>query len=185
MIYNSCFDIIGPIMVGPSSSHTAGVVAIGKFVHDFLGGEPHEATIIFYDSFSETYKGHGTDKAIIGGLLGMDTDDIRIKEAAAIAAERSMAVAFEFRGDCPYYDHPNTVLVAVRRNNESAVIGGVSLGGGLSKIFLINGNEVDLPLNLDLNLDAIRKPYKGNHAVRRIGRSEHELHVNERTSGAV
>ncbi len=67
MVYNSCFDIIGPIMVGPSSSHTAGVVSIGKSVYDFLGGEPEAVQIIFYDSFSETYKGHGTDKAVIGG----------------------------------------------------------------------------------------------------------------------
>jgi L-serine dehydratase len=96
MIYNSCFDIIGPIMVGPSSSHTAGVVAFGRFVHDFLGGVPNEATIIFYDSFSETYKGHGTDKAVIGGLLGMDTDDGRIREAIEIAAARNMAVELIF-----------------------------------------------------------------------------------------
>ena len=64
MEFQSCFDIIGPIMVGPSSSHTAGVVSIGKFIHEWLGGCPEEAQIVFYDSFAETYQGHGTDKAL-------------------------------------------------------------------------------------------------------------------------
>ncbi len=61
MEFQSCFDIIGPIMVGPSSSHTAGVVSIGKFIHEWIGGCPEKADIVFYDSFAETYQGHGTD----------------------------------------------------------------------------------------------------------------------------
>ena len=160
MVYNSCFDIIGPIMVGPSSSHTAGVVSIGKFVYDFLGGEPEAVQIIFYDSFSETYKGHGTDKAVIGGLLGMETDDKRIRDAIEIAAERSLAFAFVCEGECPYYDHPNTVLITARIENEAVVIGGVSLGGGISKIFHINGCAVDIPLNVDFDLSEIRVLYE-------------------------
>ncbi|MGG1658071.1 serine dehydratase beta chain [Brevibacillus sp. NRS-1366] len=160
MVYDSCFDIIGPIMVGPSSSHTAGVVSIGKFVHDFLGGEPEAAHIVFYDSFSETYKGHGTDKAVIGGLLGMDTDDKRIREAIELAARRKVALTFECQGDCPYYDHPNTVLITATRANATAIIGGVSIGGGISKIFSINGCELDLPLNLAYELEAIRTKYE-------------------------
>ena len=72
------FDIIGPIMIGPSSSHTAGAVRIGKYARSILGGTPVKAHIRFSGSFAKTYKGHGTDKAVIAGVLGMDTDDARI-----------------------------------------------------------------------------------------------------------
>ncbi|MED2256503.1 serine dehydratase beta chain [Brevibacillus parabrevis] len=156
MVYNSCFDIIGPIMVGPSSSHTAGVVTIGKFVRDFLGGEIESATIVFYDSFSETYKGHGTDKAVVGGLLGLDTDDSRIRVALELAAAKGLQVVFEKRGDCPYYDHPNTVMIQARTARDIAVIGGVSLGGGISKVFYVNEFAVDIPLNAPYDLDDLR-----------------------------
>lgn len=159
MVYNSCFDIIGPIMVGPSSSHTAGVVTIGKFVHDFLGGGIESAEIVFYDSFSETHKGHGTDKAIVGGLLGLDTDDSRIRVALELAAKRGVRLAFECRGECPYYDHPNTLLVRAKTARDTAVIGGVSLGGGISKIFYLNDFAVDLPLNAPYDLNELRNKF--------------------------
>lgn len=104
MEFQSCFDIIGPIMVGPSSSHTAGVVSIGKFIYELLGDYPQEANIVFYDSFAETYQGHGTDKALLGGLLGMDTDDSRIKNSLEWAKESGMQYQFEFAESCEYYD---------------------------------------------------------------------------------
>ena len=94
MEFQSCFDIIGPIMVGPSSSHTAGVVSIGKFIYELLGGLSARGEYLFYDSFSETYQGHGTDKALLGGLLGMDTDDSRIKHSLELAKEYWYAVSF-------------------------------------------------------------------------------------------
>lgn len=156
MLYNSCFDIIGPIMVGPSSSHTAGVVSIGRFVHDFLKGSPKKATIIFYDSFAETHKGHGTDKAIVGGLIGMDTDDVRIRHAEEMARTQGMEIHFELEGNCPYYEHPNTVLIQAEKDGQSVMIGGVSLGGGISKIFHINGSSVDVPLNAPYDLEQLR-----------------------------
>lgn len=157
MIYNSCFDIIGPIMVGPSSSHTAGVVSIGKFVYEFLRGEPDAAVIDFYDSFSETYRGHGTDKAVVGGLLGMDTDNMRIRKALEIAQEQKVEIVIHCNDHCPYYDHPNTVLIRAHREGISVTIGGVSLGGGISKIFQINGYSLDIPLNSPYNVDLIRE----------------------------
>lgn len=156
MLYNSCFDIIGPIMVGPSSSHTAGVVSIGKFVHDFLQGPPQKAKIIFYDSFAETHKGHGTDKAIVGGLIGMDTDDVRIRHAEEMARTGGMEIHFELDGNCPYYEHPNTVLIQAEKDGEAVLIGGVSLGGGISKIFCINGFSVDVALNAPYDLEKLR-----------------------------
>ena len=96
MEFQSCFDIIGPIMVGPSSSHTAGVVSIGKFIYELIRRTVRKANIVFYDSFAETYQGHGTDKALIGGLLGMDTDDTRIKHSLEWAKENGMKYHFEF-----------------------------------------------------------------------------------------
>ena len=96
MEFQSCFDIIGPIMVGPSSSHTAGVVSIGKFIYELLGDYPQETNIVFYDSFAETYQGHGTDKALLGGLLGMDTDDSDIKHSLEWAKEYGMQYHFNF-----------------------------------------------------------------------------------------
>ncbi|UOF89302.1 hypothetical protein LSG31_15515 [Fodinisporobacter ferrooxydans] len=157
MIYNSCFDIIGPIMVGPSSSHTAGVVAIGKFVHDFLGGVPERVFIVLYDSFAETYKGHGTDKAIVGGLIGMDTNDLRIRQAMETAFLRNMRVEFAFEETCPFFDHPNTVLIRAKRGNDEVLIGGVSLGGGISKICYMNGLPVNVMLNASYDLEQLKQ----------------------------
>src|SRR3954468_12269965 len=117
MEFQSCFDIIGPIMVGPSSSHTAGVVSIGKFIYEWVGGCPEKAKIVFYDSFAETYQGHGTDKALIGGLLGMNTDDPRIKNSLEWAKEDGMQYHFEFEDKCTYYNHPNTTIVIAKCNN--------------------------------------------------------------------
>src|SRR5690625_1545286 len=81
MKFNSVFDIIGPIMIGPSSSHTAGAARIGKAARTLFGKEPTWATIHLYESFAKTYKGHGTDFALVGGLLNYDPDDARMRQA--------------------------------------------------------------------------------------------------------
>jgi L-serine dehydratase len=155
MEFQSCFDIIGPIMVGPSSSHTAGVVLIGKFIHELIGGRPNEATIILYDSFSETHQGHGTDKALLGGLLGMDTDDSRIKHSIEMTVQYGLSYEFQFEDSCPYFEHPNTTVVRVKRGDCVAKVGGASLGGGLSKIFMINEEMVDIRLSAGVDFTAL------------------------------
>ncbi len=147
MEFQSCFDIIGPIMVGPSSSHTAGVVSIGKFIYELLGDCPQEANIVFYDSFAETYQGHGTDKALLGGLLGMDTDDTRIKHSLEWAKEVGMKYHFQFKDICEYYDHPNTTIVTAKCGDRVVKVGGASLGGGLSKIFMVDEEKADIRLS--------------------------------------
>lgn len=147
MEFQSCFDIIGPIMVGPSSSHTAGVVSIGKFIHELVGGCPEEAMIIFYDSFSETHRGHGTDKALLGGLLGMDTADLRIKHSIELSAQYGLSYEFQLEDHCPYFEHPNTTVVTAKRGECVVKVGGASLGGGLSKIFMIDEEMVDIRLS--------------------------------------
>src|SRR5690606_30669792 len=92
---SSVFDMIGPVMIGPSSSHTAGVVRIGRVARRLLGSQPEQADIVFYNSFARTYAGHGSDRAIIAGLLDYKTDDKRIKEALDIAPVEGLAFSFK------------------------------------------------------------------------------------------
>jgi L-serine dehydratase len=155
MEFNSCFDIIGPIMVGPSSSHTAGAVSIGKFVYEWLGGCPDEAEITLYGSFAKTYQGHGTDKALVGGLLGMATDDVRIKRALEIAEDRKINFTFQLEDQCPYFDHPNTTVIQATKGKKTVKVGGASIGGGLSKIFRIGDQTVDVRLGTDDDLSSV------------------------------
>lgn len=160
MEYRSCFDIIGPIMIGPSSSHTAGALLIGKFAYSLLDKVPEQAEIVFYDSFAQTYRGHGTDKALIGGLLNLDTDDHRIKEALALAQSLQLEVKFKLEESCPYYEHPNTVLISAENQGHKVKVGGASLGGGLVKIFLINHLKVDLRISSEDDLVSLSKRFK-------------------------
>ncbi len=92
MKFNSVFDIIGPVMIGPSSSHTAGAARIGKAARNLFGKEPTWARIHLYESFAKTYQGHGTDFALAGGLLGFETDDPRMNKALEIADERNLDI---------------------------------------------------------------------------------------------
>lgn len=147
MDFNSSFDIIGPIMVGPSSSHTAGVVSIGKYAYEQFGGVADQVEITLYDSFAETYKGHGTDKAVVGGLLGFHTADLRIKTALDMAQQQGMKVTFHLEEQCPYYAHPNTILIEGYRGDRFVQVGGFSLGGGISKIFRHQYQQVDILLS--------------------------------------
>lgn len=105
------FDIIGPIMIGPSSSHTAGAARIGKYALNILGAKPVKADIYFSGSFAKTYKGHGTDKAIVAGILGMDTDDPGIKYSFETAEHRGLEFAFH-TGEIENA-HPNTAFIVL------------------------------------------------------------------------
>lgn len=135
------FDIIGPIMIGPSSSHTAGAVRIGKYARSILGERPVRARISFTGSFAKTYQGHGTDKAIIAGILGMDADDSRICNSMEIAREEELDYMFEtleLEGV-----HPNTVILEIEGESGRIVhVRGSSVGGGNILINRINGAEV-------------------------------------------
>lgn len=136
------FDIIGPIMVGPSSSHTAGAVRIGGMVRRILGELPQSALIRLHGSFAQTYKGHGTDRALIGGLLGFAPDDLRIKASLDLAREAGLEYQFvpENLGDV----HPNTVLItAVGVSGKQVEVMGCSVGGGNILIRQVNGVDVE------------------------------------------
>ena len=137
------FDIIGPIMIGPSSSHTAGAVRIGKYARSVLGKRPVKAVIRFSGSFSKTYKGHGTDKAIVAGILGMDTDDDRIRNSMQIATEEGLD--FRFIEDDIDGAHPNTAEITLTdADGRTALIQGCSIGGGNIIITKINDTEVSI-----------------------------------------
>lgn len=137
-------DIIGPIMVGPSSSHTAGALRIASMARNLLSGEPVKAAFTLYGSFSQTYRGHGTDKALVAGLLGMATDDARVRTSFDQAKERGLA--FEFTSDPKTKtEHPNTVDIDVTDENGLRVrVRGVSIGGGAAELREVDGVAVNI-----------------------------------------
>ncbi|MGX7069319.1 L-serine ammonia-lyase, iron-sulfur-dependent subunit beta [Gemella bergeri] len=142
MKYRSVFDIIGPIMVGPSSSHTAGAVRIGLFTRHIFGKEPEKVRITLYGSFKETYKGHGTDIALIGGLLGYNTSDKRIRNSMETAKEKG--IEFEFIESEVEHIHPNTAKIEVSAGKDNLDLVGKSIGGGKMVIFELLGFDVNL-----------------------------------------
>jgi L-serine dehydratase len=135
---SSVFDMIGPVMIGPSSSHTAGVVRIARAAIRILGGPPDEAMITFYNSFARTYEGHGSDRAILGGLMDFKTDDSRIKTALEIAAERGLNYKFKSIGNSSIH-HPNTIKLNLKRGDQEIEVVGESLGGGVINIAEVDG----------------------------------------------
>lgn len=130
--------MIGPIMIGPSSSHTAGVVKIASAGIQILGSIPDEASITFYNSFARTYEGHGSDRAILGGLMGFQTDDIRIKDALALAQEMGLNYQFKSIANSSIH-HPNTIKLKIRKGSKTVEIVGESLGGGVINIAEVDG----------------------------------------------
>ena len=142
MKYRSVFDIIGPVMVGPSSSHTAGAVRIGLFTRYIFGRQPEDVKITLYGSFKETYKGHGTDIALIGGLLGYNTSDKRIRTSMDDAKLAGME--FEFIESGIEHIHPNTAKIEVQAGRYSLDLIGKSIGGGKMVIFELLGFDVNL-----------------------------------------
>ncbi len=150
------FDIIGPVMIGPSSSHTAGAARIGKVAGKLLGSPVRKAEILLHGSFAKTYVGHGTDRAIIGGLLGFDPDDARLTDSFSIA--ESVGLEFEFKPADLGHVHPNTArLNLTSESGEQVCITASSVGGGVISIIRIDDAEVnfaaDLPTTVIFNED--------------------------------
>ena len=142
MAFLSIFDVVGPNMVGPSSSHTAGAAAITLIAKKIFARDIKDVKFILYGSFAKTYKGHGTDKALLGGSLGFASDDLRIKDSFNIAKERGVSYSFE-ESDIEL-DHPNIVDVCMTDGeNNKMIIRGVSVGGGKVKIVAIDGVSVE------------------------------------------
>lgn len=136
------FDLIGPVMIGPSSSHTAGAARIGLTAHMLLGEDVREAEIGLHGSFAKTYHGHGTDRALVGGLMGMSVDDPRLRDSLALAQEAGLIIRFStlsIRGA-----HPNTVrLNLTGKSGKVLSMEAASVGGGSIEIHRLNGIHVE------------------------------------------
>ncbi|MFD9628214.1 L-serine ammonia-lyase, iron-sulfur-dependent subunit beta [Peribacillus muralis] len=142
MKYRSAFDIIGPVMIGPSSSHTAGAARIGRVARTLFGKQPNKAIISLYGSFAKTYRGHGTDVAVVGGILDFDTDDERIPTSLMIAQEAGMEVSFTIEDTV--MDHPNTVKIRLFDEDKELELVGISIGGGTIEITELNTFKLKL-----------------------------------------
>lgn len=141
------FDLIGPIMVGPSSSHTAGAVRIGQVARRLLGETPERAELYLHGSFADTGSGHGTDRALIAGLLGMAPDDERIPQSFEYA--KAAGLEFEFASVQLRDAHPNSALLKLygKNGNEMQIIG-VSVGGGRIQVREVNGMKLNFSAEL-------------------------------------
>lgn len=134
--YQSVFEIIGPVMVGPSSSHTAGAVRIGQIARNIYGGNARKAKITFYGSFAHTYSGHGTDVAIIAGIMGMETFDSRIPMAYHEAEKAGLKIEIIENFDPVTF--PNTCRIELSGDKDMVSLVGISVGGGTVQILEIN-----------------------------------------------
>lgn len=141
------FDMIGPVMIGPSSSHTAGVVRIGRVANRILGATPEHADVIFYNSFARTFEGHGSNRAILAGLMDFHTDDKRIKDALDLTKEVGLSYTFRSIGSASTY-HPNTVKIIARKGDRNVEVVGESRGGGVIRIKEVNGFDSNFTASL-------------------------------------
>lgn len=138
----SAFDVLGPIMIGPSSSHTAGACRIANTALKICGTDFKSVEFLLHGSFAHTYKGHGTDKALVGGIMGYDTDDERIRDSFNIAEKNGVKFSFNTTDLGEKY-HPNTVKIIFHYDNKpDQYIIGTSIGGGAIMIVDINGIEI-------------------------------------------
>lgn len=190
--------MIGPIMIGPSSSHTAGVVRIARAAIRVLGSIPDDAAITFYNSFAKTYEGHGSDRAIIAGLMDFKTDDARIKNALELAKEKPLQYSFKSIGNSSVH-HPNTIRLQLKKGERSVEIVGESLGGGVINIaevdgftanfsaqnhtLIIKANDVSGAIAFISSVLAQEKINIATMSVSRKGKNDMACHVIEMDSG--
>lgn len=141
VVWMDLFDLIGPVMIGPSSSHTAGAARIGLTARMLLGEKVVSAQIGFHGSFAKTYRGHGTDRAIVGGIMGMQVDDLRLRNSLELAAQEGLELTFtmlNIRGA-----HPNTVRLTVQGvSGRKLTMEAASVGGGNIEVHRLDGMAV-------------------------------------------
>ena len=142
MAFISVFVVLGPNMIGPSSSHTAGAAVIAYLAQKMINGTLQQVEFILYGSFAQTYKGHGTDRALLGGIMGFGTDDTRIRDSFQIAKERGLEYRFE-TNEKETDVYPNTVDIRMTNTaGQTMTVRGESLGGGKVQIVRINQVKV-------------------------------------------
>lgn len=136
------YDILGPVMIGPSSSHTAGAARLGKIAGIICGGNIVKVVFLLHGSFAKTYKGHGTDRALVAGILGMEPWDEKLRDSLDIAKEKGIEIEFREAdlGDV----HPNTVKFLMTKSDGSIVeVRGSSIGGGNIVINEVDNEEIE------------------------------------------
>ena len=143
MKFLSIFDVIGPNMIGPSSSHTAGACSMALLARKMCSAPIKSVTFTLYGSFAKTYKGHGTDRALLGGIMGFATDDVRIRDSAKWAEKDGVTYQYIINSDT-VVAHPNTVDMDILcQDGTKLFVRGISLGGGHVKITRINNIDVE------------------------------------------
>lgn len=143
MSFISVFDVLGPNMIGPSSSHTAGAAIIAFLAQKMISPPLIKVDFTLYGSFAKTYKGHGTDRALLGGIMGFSADDTRIRDSFRIAEERGLEFSFTPNGEETEV-HPNTVDISMENEaGRKMIVRGESLGGGKVRIVRINQVKVE------------------------------------------
>lgn len=171
----SILDIIGPVMVGPSSSHTAGACRLGLLARGLVGGTPDTALLELHGSFARTGEGHGTDKALVAGLLGFRPDDARIRTALEIAEGEGLRYEFD-KTTLSDNAHPNTVRITVERGSRRAVMTGSSLGAGRVLVTDIDGYPVEVTGNYH-TIVLVAEDVKGSVARIAAVLAHHDLNI--------
>lgn len=175
MAFISVFEVIGPNMVGPSSSHTAGAASIARLAWKMTNKKIEKVKFTLYGSFAQTYRGHGTDRALLGGMMGFETDDVRIRDSFEIAEKEG--IDFSFEANTIETDvHPNTVdMEIVDVDGKLLTVRGESLGGGKVKLTRINGVKVHFTGEYHA-LIVVHKDHPG--VISKITNVFGKLHVN-------
>ncbi len=181
------FDIMGPIMVGPSSSHTAGAVRMGSMARALLGQVPVKANLFLHGSFASTGAGHGTHQALVAGILGLAPDDSRVPNSFALAKERGLNVCFDviFLRDA----HPNSALIQLEGAQGGRLeVAASSLGGGRIRVFQVDGLSCsfsgDLPTLVVHNTDQPGCVSQVTGVLARRGMNVASLQLNRDGRGA-
>ncbi|MGK2962970.1 MAG: L-serine ammonia-lyase, iron-sulfur-dependent subunit beta [Gemmatimonadaceae bacterium] len=171
----SLLDIIGPVMVGPSSSHTAGACRLGLLARGLVSGTPQSAVLELHGSFARTGEGHGTDKALVAGLLGFRPDDERIRTALQIAEQEGLDYRFE-KTTLSELSHPNTVRMTLERGDLKATLTGSSLGAGRVLVTEIDGYPVEVSGNFH-TLTLVAEDRKGSIARITGILADHDINI--------
>ncbi len=173
----SIFDIAGPIMVGPSSSHTAGACKIGQFARALFHGTPKKVTFYLHGSFGEVYKGHATDRALLAGVMKFRTSEPLIKKSFEIAKKKNIKYSFLKQNLGPKL-HPNSVKIVMENKKRKMAVTGSSIGGGMIEIVKIDNFNVNIRGRAGKYLSLVVRHQKGQKIIKELKNKIGRVGVN-------